>query len=123
MFFLLPHLPNMTLKNNHPQIAPHMLKIDMIFFKIEARWTIALELLQQAWRSQLRLDTVCLNATMSTCAKRGRWRSAAVLLEEFGKRRLTPDPLSFSSLTSALATCLVIHVLHGIFRLRGGRPT
>ena len=57
---------------------------------------------------------------MSTCAKRGRWRSAAVLLEEFGIRRLTPDPLSFSSLTSALATCLVIHVFHGI-SFEGGK--
>lgn len=33
MFLLLFHLPNMTLKNNHPQIAPHMLKIDMFFFQ------------------------------------------------------------------------------------------
>lgn len=63
---------------------------------------------------------------MSTCAKRGRWRSAAVLLEEFGKRRLTPDSLSFSSLTSALATCLVIYIymsfifIHGIFSFEGG---
>ncbi|CAL1125950.1 unnamed protein product [Cladocopium goreaui] len=67
----------------------------------QARWTVALLLLDSACRKSLRLDVVCLNVALSACAKGGRWRVAVQLMQRFSARRLVPDALSLSSLTSS----------------------
>ena len=49
----------------------------------QARWTVALLLLDSACRKSLRLDVVCLNVALSACAKGGRWRVAVQLMQRW----------------------------------------